>query len=159
VVPSPSTHTHVVFRRKNVTSPTETEGPSAPPSTGAQLPTEPCWPPYLPQLPGTTWPQDSVPFLNKFVICPQVDGTCHETGQPSWATSFHAPLLRGLRKRTIPTERPPLVSEVSANFFFFFLRRGCNVVSVTNPYGRILGFLYLSRYYFFQVAPQLYARG
>jgi hypothetical protein len=33
------------------------------------------------------------------------------------------------------------------------------VVSVTNPYGRILGFLDRSRYYFFQVAPQLYSRG
>jgi hypothetical protein len=28
-----------------------------------------------------------------------------------------------------------------------------------NPYGRILGFLDRSRYYFFQVAPQLYSRG
>jgi hypothetical protein len=33
--------------------------------------------------------------------------------------------------------RPPLVSEVSANSF---ADRGCHVVSVTNPYGRILGF-------------------
>jgi hypothetical protein len=31
--------------------------------------------------------------------------------------------------------------------------------SVTNPYGRILGFLDRSRYFFFQVAPQLYSRG
>jgi hypothetical protein len=33
------------------------------------------------------------------------------------------------------------------------------VVRVTNPYGRILDFLDRSRYYFFQVAPQLYSRG
>jgi hypothetical protein len=39
---------------------------------------------------------------------------------------------------TIPTERPPLVGEVSANFF---AGRGCHVVSVTDPYGHILGFL------------------
>jgi hypothetical protein len=32
------------------------------------------------------------------------------------------------------------------------------VISVTDPYGRILGFLDRSRY-FFQVAPQLYSRG
>jgi hypothetical protein len=32
-------------------------------------------------------------------------------------------------------------------------------VSVTDPYGRILGFLDRSRYFFFQVAPQLYSRG
>jgi hypothetical protein len=56
--------------------------------------------------------------------------------------------VTGVRERTIPTERPPLVSEVSANFW-----------GVTDPYGRILGFLDRSHYFFFQVAPQLYLRG
>jgi hypothetical protein len=42
-----------------------------------------------------------------------------------------------VRERTIPTEQPPLIGEVSANF----VDRGCHVVSVTYPYGRILGFL------------------
>jgi hypothetical protein len=37
--------------------------------------------------------------------------------------------------------------------------RGSYVVSVTDPYCRILGFLDRSRYFFFQVAPQLYSRG
>jgi hypothetical protein len=37
--------------------------------------------------------------------------------------------------------------------------RGCRVVSATDTHGRILGFLDRSRYYFFQVAPQLYSRG
>jgi hypothetical protein len=37
-----------------------------------------------------------------------------------------------------------------------FADRWCNVVSVTDPYGRNLGFLDRSRYFFFQVAPQLY---
>jgi hypothetical protein len=36
---------------------------------------------------------------------------------------------------------------------------GCHVVSVTDPYGRILGFLDRSRYFFFEVALQLYSRG
>jgi hypothetical protein len=40
-----------------------------------------------------------------------------------------------------------------------FADRGCRVVSVTDPHGRIIGFLDRSRYYFFQVAPQLYSRG
>jgi hypothetical protein len=60
-----------------------------------------------------------------------------------------------VRERTIPTERPPLVSEVvptSAD-------RGCRVVSVTDPRGHNLGFLDRSRYFFFQVAPHLYSRG
>jgi hypothetical protein len=64
--------------------------------------------------------------------------------------------VASVRKRTIPTKRLPLVSEVSANFF---ADRGWHVVSVTNLCGRILGFLDRSRYYFFQVAPQLYSRG
>jgi hypothetical protein len=33
------------------------------------------------------------------------------------------------------------------------------VVSATDSYGRILAFLDRSRYFFFQVAPQLYSRG
>jgi hypothetical protein len=37
--------------------------------------------------------------------------------------------------------------------------RGCHMASVTDPYDRILGFLDRSRYFFFQVAPQLYSRG
>jgi hypothetical protein len=36
---------------------------------------------------------------------------------------------------------------------------GCHVVSVTDPYGRILWFLGRSPYFIFQVAPQLYSRG
>jgi hypothetical protein len=37
--------------------------------------------------------------------------------------------------------------------------RGRRVVSATDPHDRILGFLDRSRYFFFQVAPQLYSRG
>jgi hypothetical protein len=40
-----------------------------------------------------------------------------------------------------------------------FADGGCRVVSVIDPYDRILGFLDWSRYFFFQVAPQLYSRG
>jgi hypothetical protein len=48
-----------------------------------------------------------------------------------------------VRERTVPTERLPLVGEVIANFLRI---RGCHVVSVTDPYSRILGFLDRSRY-------------
>jgi hypothetical protein len=47
---------------------------------------------------------------------------------------------------------------LSAKLVPTFAHRGCHVVSVTDPYGRILEFLDRSRYYFFQVAPQLYSR-
>jgi hypothetical protein len=49
-----------------------------------------------------------------------------------------------VRDRTIPTERPPLVGEVIANFLRI---EGCHMVSVTDPYGRILGFRDRSRYF------------
>jgi hypothetical protein len=39
-----------------------------------------------------------------------------------------------------------------------FRARGCHVVSVTDPYGRILGFLERSRYYFFKATPPLHLR-
>jgi hypothetical protein len=54
------------------------------------------------------------------------------------------------------TERPPLVGVVSANFLRI---EGCHVVSLTDPYGRILGFLDRSSYSSFLAAPQLYSRG
>jgi hypothetical protein len=56
--------------------------------------------------------------------------------------------VASVRERTIPTERPPLVGT-----------KECHVVSMTDPYGRILGFLDRRRYFFIQAAPQLYSRG
>jgi hypothetical protein len=61
-----------------------------------------------------------------------------------------------VRKRTIPTERPPLVGEVSANF----LRVEGVAWSVQRiPTAVNLGFLDRSRYFFIQVAPHLSSRG
>jgi hypothetical protein len=53
----------------------------------------------------------------------------------------------------------PSDRRLSANFVPALEDRGCHVVSVTNPYGRILGFLDRSRYFFYQVAPQMYSGG
>jgi hypothetical protein len=47
----------------------------------------------------------------------------------------------------------------SAKLVQTFLDRWCHVVSVTDSYSRIIGFLGRSRYFFFQVAPQFYTRG
>ena len=53
-----------------------------------------------------------------------------------------------VRERTIPTERPPPVGEVSANFLRI---EGCHVVSATVPHGRFnLCFLDRSRYFLFK---------
>jgi hypothetical protein len=43
-----------------------------------------------------------------------------------------------VRERTIPTERQPLVGEISANLLRIV---GCRVVSAADPYDRNLGFL------------------
>jgi hypothetical protein len=59
-------------------------------------------------------------------------------------------------ERTILTERPPFVGEVSVNILRI---EKCRVVSATDPYGRNLDFLDRSRYFFFHVAPQLYSWG
>jgi hypothetical protein len=48
---------------------------------------------------------------------------------------------------------------LSAKLVPTFEDKGYHVVSVTHPYGRILGFLDRSCYFVFQVAPQLYSRG
>jgi hypothetical protein len=57
-------------------------------------------------------------------------------------------------ERTIPTQRPPLVDEVSAHFCGERVPRGQSVGSL-RPHSR---FLDRSRYCFFPVAPQLYSR-
>jgi hypothetical protein len=48
---------------------------------------------------------------------------------------------------------------LSAKLVPTFADRGCHEVSVTDPYGRFLGFLDRSRHFFFQVAPQLFTGG
>jgi hypothetical protein len=60
-----------------------------------------------------------------------------------------------VREQSVLTEPPPLVGEISANF----ADRECHVISVTDPYGRILGFPDQSRYFFLQLAPLLCSRG
>jgi hypothetical protein len=50
-------------------------------------------------------------------------------------------------------------SKVEAKLVPTFADGGCQVVSETNPYGRILGFLDRSSYFFFQLTLQLYSRG
>jgi hypothetical protein len=64
--------------------------------------------------------------------------------------------LRGLSPRA---NYRPSDCRLSTMLVPTFADRGCHMVSVTDPYGRILGFLDRSRYFFFQAAPQLYSRG
>jgi CBS-domain-containing membrane protein len=71
-----------------------------------------------------------------------------------WVNTKTKTKLRVLSPRTDYTDR-----RLSTKLVPTFAERGCHVVSVTDPYGRILGFLDRNRYFFFQVAPQLYSRG
>jgi hypothetical protein len=60
-----------------------------------------------------------------------------------------------VREWTIPTEWGQLVAKLMP----IFTDTGCQALSLTYPYRRILGFLDRSHYFFCQVAPQLYSRG
>jgi hypothetical protein len=68
-------------------------------------------------------------------------------------------------KRTLISFNPRSLSaefailKIMLNLVSTFADRGRRMVSSTDPYGRILGFLDRSRYFFFQVAHQLYSRG
>jgi hypothetical protein len=101
----------------------------------------------------STWRKpDPVP---RFHHKSRIDSPGLELGPLQWETYKQINSVVLARKRTIPTERPSLVGEVSANF----ADRGCRVVSATDPNALILGFLDRSRYYFYEVVPQLYSRG
>jgi hypothetical protein len=66
------------------------------------------------------------------------------------------------RKNSVASARDlyqPSDRRLSANLVPTLADRGCYVVSVTDSYGRILGFLDRSHCFFFQVAAQLYSRG
>jgi hypothetical protein len=61
-----------------------------------------------------------------------------------------------VRKRTIPTKLPPLVSEVSANVLRV---EGVQWSAQRIPTAVNISFLDQSRYFFIQIAPQLSSRG
>jgi hypothetical protein len=62
---------------------------------------------------------------------------------PESTSELYRPSDRRLSSKLVPT----------------FADRRCHVVSVTDSYRRILAFLDQSRYFLFQVTPQLYPRG
>jgi hypothetical protein len=69
-----------------------------------------------------------------------------------------------IRKHTKPRGLSPRANipsdcRMSAKLVPTVEDRGCHVVNVTDHYGRILSFIDRSRYFAFQVAPQLYSRG
>jgi hypothetical protein len=86
--------------------------------------------------------------------------------EPPWSMTLWELLLLAcyFKQQTLWSES---VSELyrlndrglSAKLAPTFVDRQCHVVSVTDPYGHILGFIDQSRYFFFQVTPHLYSRG
>jgi hypothetical protein len=78
------------------------------------------------------------------LICGKVKYKVKKRNSVAWVRDLlYRPSDRRLSAKLVPT----------------FAERVCHVVRVTNPYGRIPGFLDRSRYFFFKVAPQLYSRG
>jgi hypothetical protein len=73
-------------------------------------------------------------------------------------SELHSWLRNGITKSVCELYRPN-DHLLSAKLVSTFADRGCHVVSVTDSYGRILDFLDRNRYFFFQVATQLYSRG
>jgi hypothetical protein len=63
-----------------------------------------------------------------------------QTPWPESASELYRPSDRSLSAKLVPT----------------FADRGYHVVSMTDPHGVILAFLDQTRYFFFQVDPQLY---
>jgi hypothetical protein len=81
-----------------------------------------------------------------------------------FASEFHSLALADLCSHRKKTPLPESAREVYTDWATSSYRRNqrctcCHVVSVTDPYARILGFLDRSRNFFFQVVPQLYSRG
>jgi hypothetical protein len=91
----------------------------------------------------SSWLQIQRPWFesHRYQIFWEVVGL--ERGPLSLASELYRPSDRRLSAKLVPT----------------FEDRGCRVVSATDPHCRIVGFLDRSRYFFFQVAPQLYSRG
>jgi hypothetical protein len=83
------------------------------------------------------------------------------------AFGLSSPTCHEVQKNQKQTPWPESANELypqsdcslSAKLVPTFSDRGCQVVSVTDLYGRILGFLDRNRYFFFQVLPQFYSRG
>jgi hypothetical protein len=68
--------------------------------------------------------------------------------------SFITPWPESARELYRPSD-----SHLSAKLVPHFADRGRHIVSVTTPYGHILGSLYRSRYFLFKLAPQMYSQG
>jgi hypothetical protein len=77
-----------------------------------------------------------------------------QIGSRSSFSAYKTPWRESSSELYLPSER-----RLSTMLVSTFAERECDVVSVTDPYGLILGFLDRSRYIFFQVPPQLCSWG
>jgi hypothetical protein len=82
-----------------------------------------------------------------------------QTGEVPCCWSLSLPARTGPWPESAGKLYRPRDRRLSEKLVEIFADKGCRVVSVTDPYGRILGFPDRSRYFFFQVNPQLYSRG
>jgi hypothetical protein len=81
-------------------------------------------------------------------------GAENDTHLPENVTLTKTPWSESASELYRPCDR-----RLSAKLAPTFADLGCHVVSVTDPYGRILGFSRQEPLLFYQVAPQLYSQG
>jgi hypothetical protein len=88
---------------------------------------------------------DNINYKSPFVLVSVIKCLLLKIQTPwLWSMSeLYRPSHRYLLAKLVPT----------------FADRGCRVVSAMDPHSHIVGFLDQSRYYFPQVAPQLYSGG
>jgi hypothetical protein len=86
-------------------------------------------------------------IVSNFVVLPEVETAGTEINITN-SGSLHTPCPESASELYRPSDRR-LSTKLVSSF----------AVNVTDPYGRIIGFLDRSRYFFFQVAPQLHSRG
>jgi hypothetical protein len=86
-----------------------------------------------------------------------VNGVRNTEQGMSWFLSLQTKKKKQQKTYSASELYRPSNCRLSAVLVPIFADRKCHVVSVTDPYSRILGFL--DHYYLFQIALQLYSRG
>jgi hypothetical protein len=131
-------------------------------------------------LQGTAWPASRGTCVCGWNHCPEEAGTAadegaaatggatgrRETAAETGGQCFMSRLKGEDNNKTKLCDLSPRANytqpsdrRLSAKLVPTLADRRCRVVSAMDPHGLILGFLGWSRYFFFQVAPQLYSRG
>jgi hypothetical protein len=116
------------------------------------------WLTFYPEDGGDTWQHSNVKIVFVNLQCYKEPDNVGWWGMALWREvveyTFKKNSMVWVRERTIPTERPPLVGKVIANFYGWRVPRGQRD-GYLRPYSR---FSRQEPLLFYRVAPQLYSR-